>query len=74
VVVVGLGQETERATKRYDKTLYTVLFGAQRSRSEATDHTDGELERFEVIGLPWSLKSVSLASPSSGSMEICLRA
>jgi len=40
-------------------------------RSEATDHRDGELE---IIGSPWSLKTVSLASPSSGSMEICLRA
>jgi hypothetical protein len=30
VVVVGLWQGTERATKRYDKTLYTVLFLGRR--------------------------------------------
>ena len=50
------------------------LFWAQGPKSGATDHRDGELERFEVIGLPWSLETVSLASPSSGRMEICLHA
>ena len=31
VVVGGLSQESERATKRYDRILYTVLFLGRRS-------------------------------------------
>jgi len=70
-VVVGCGKKPNEQQKGMIGLYILSSFGG---RSEATDHRDGELERFEAIGLPWSLKTVSLASPSSGRIKICLRA